>query len=173
MAAAQKGSERKMQAQAPDTAPEAPQVAALKKLRVVIRAATRHSAWVEKQCGVSGAQLWILQELKEAPGLRLGEVAARLTIHQTTTSNLVDALVKRGLVQRARADHDQRVVQLTLSAEGRALLARAPRPARGLLAQTLSRLDEQALQALNCGLDAMLVEMGNEGGALEPLPFML
>jgi len=46
----------------------------LKKLRIVIRAAQRHSAWIEKQCGVSGAQLWIMQELDETPGLRVGKL---------------------------------------------------------------------------------------------------
>jgi DNA-binding MarR family transcriptional regulator len=68
-------------------------LATLKKLRVVIRSAQRHSAWIEKQCGVSGAQLWIMQELLESPGLRIGEIAHRLAVHQTTVSNLVDDLV--------------------------------------------------------------------------------
>ena len=103
----------------------------LKKLRIVIRSAQRHSQWIEKQCGVSGAQLWMMQELHDHPGLRVGELAAKLAIHQTTTSNLLDALRKLGYVIKVRDDVDQRVVKLTLTGEGISALKKAPKPARG------------------------------------------
>jgi hypothetical protein len=64
-------------------------MAALANLRLIIRTAQRHSARIEKTCGVSGAQLWVMQELRDAPGLRIDAIAARLGIHQTTASNLV------------------------------------------------------------------------------------
>lgn len=145
----------------------------LKKLRIVIRAAQRHSAWIEKQCGVSGAQLWIMQELHEKPGLRVGEVAEKLAIHQTTVSNLLDALRKRGYVVKERDISDQRVVKLVLSEEGRALLKKAPKPARGLLPEALRKLDADALMQLNAGLQALLdiIGQGDEGYGLQPLPF--
>lgn len=148
---------------------------ALKKLRIVIRAAQRHSSWIEKQCGISGAQLWILQELHETPGLRVGEVADKLAIHQTTTSNLLDALVKRGYVIKTRDEEDQRVVKLTLSEEGTSLLHRAPTPARGLLPEALRKLDQASLTDLNKGLQALLdvIEAVDEGYGLQPLPFTM
>lgn len=150
-------------------------VDALKKLRIVIRAAQRHSAWIEKQCGISGAQLWILQELAEVPGLRVGEVAEKLAIHQTTTSNLLDMLVKRGYVVKTRDDEDHRVVKLTLSEAGKELLQRAPTPARGLLPEALRKLDEDSLSKLNTGLRALLdvIEAVDEGYGLQPLPFTM
>lgn len=146
---------------------------ALKKLRVLIRAAARHSSWVEKQCGVSGAQLWIMQELHETPGLRVGEVARRLSVHQTTTSNLVESLVKKGLITRERCEEDLRAVQLQLTDEGKSLIARAPGPNRGLLPEALRKLDAQHLQDLNRGLDGLLEVIGTESGAMEPMHFML
>lgn len=152
------------------------QVHALKKLRIVIRAAQRHSAWIEKQCGISGAQLWIMQELHETPGLRVGEIAERLAIHQTTASNLLDALVKTGRVIKRRDEADQRVVKLELSKEGNALLAEAPSPARGLLPEALAKMDEAGLQALNQGLQALLnviEQQVDESYALQPLPFTM
>ncbi len=33
---------------------------ALRKLRSIMRASNAHSAWIEKQCGVTGAQLGVL-----------------------------------------------------------------------------------------------------------------
>lgn len=145
----------------------------LKKLRIVMRAAQRHSAWIETQCGVSGAQLWIMQELHEAPGLRVGEIADRLAIHQTTASNLLDALEKRCLIVKVRDPNDQRAVRLSLSHEGEKLLMQAPKPARGLLPQSLLQLDAATLAQLDAGMQALLDSIGmmDEGFGLLPLPF--
>ncbi len=150
----------------------------LTKLRIVVRGAQRHSAWIEKRCGVSGAQLWILQELLETPGLRVGEIAERLAIHQTTASNLLDALVKSDCVIKERDSTDQRVVKLMLSEHGRTLLGQAPKPARGLLAEALRKLDQQDLLQLNHGLQALLdvigaVDVVDDTSGLQPLPFMM
>jgi DNA-binding MarR family transcriptional regulator len=147
----------------------------LKKLRIVIRAAQRHSAWIETQCGVSGAQLWIMQELFDTPGLRVGEIATRLAVHQTTTSNLLDALEKRGYVVKTRDPKDQRAVRLSLSDQGKELLMRAPKPARGLLPQSLLQLDVEALTQLDAGMQALLESIGtlDEGLGLLPFPFSM
>jgi len=145
----------------------------LKKLRIVIRAAQRHSLWIEKQCGVSGAQLWMMQELSDQPGLRVGELADKLAIHQTTASNLLDALRKRGYVVKERDTVDQRVVNLKLSEEGKNALANAPKPARGLLPEAILHLDEENLQQLDKGLQGLLnsIDQLDEGFGMLPLPF--
>lgn len=158
-----------------DDASDITPVDALKKLRIIIRAAQKHSAWIEKQCGVSGAQLWMMQELHDSPGLRVGEVADRMAIHQTTVSNLLDSLVKNGYVTKTRDSGDQRVVRLALSVQGAALLERAPKPARGLLPEALRKLDQQGLQELDKGLQVLLdvIDLVDEGYALQPLPFTM
>jgi len=148
---------------------------ALQNMRVVMRAAQRHSAQIEKQCGVSGAQLWVMQELLEHPGLRMGELAATMSIHQTTASNLVDALVKKNYVRKARDQPDQRVVTLTLTAQGQAVIAGAPQPARGLLPSALGQLDADSLAQLNRGLSALLavVAPDDRKAGLQPFPFTM
>jgi DNA-binding MarR family transcriptional regulator len=147
----------------------------LKKLRIVFRAAQRHSLWVEKQCGVNGAQLWMMQELLDQPGMRVGELASKLAIHQTTASNLIDALRKRGYIVKERDSSDQRVVNLKLSEEGRLVLQNAPTPARGLLQEAILHLDEQSLAQLDAGLQGMLssIDKLDEGFGMLPLPFMM
>ncbi len=145
----------------------------LKKLRIVIRAAQRHSAWVEKQCGVSGAQLWIMQELQDSPGLRVGEIALRLAIHQTTTSNLLDELGKRGYVTKTRDTKDQRAVHIALTDEGHRLLTEAPKPARGLLPEALRQMDDASRARLDAGLKGLLDSIGtmDDGFGLVALSF--
>ena len=153
--------------------PEPAYLETLKKLRIVIRAAQRHSAWIEKQCGVSGAQLWIMQELQETPGLRVGEIANRLAIHQTTVSNLLESLERRQYVVKHRDPQDQRAVRLELSPEGRDLLQQAPKPARGLLPEALRQMGEHDLAVLNDGLQGLLDSIGqmDETYGLQPMPF--
>lgn len=147
----------------------------LKKLRIVIRSAQRHSQWIEKQCGISGAQLWMMQELHDHPGLRVGELAAKLAIHQTTTSNLLDALRKLGYVVKVRDEDDQRVVKLTLTYQGISALKKAPTPARGLLPEAILHLDETSLFQLDQGLQGLLncIDELDEGFGLLPLPFTM
>lgn len=151
------------------------QLAVLKQLRIVVRAASGHSARIEKQCGIGGAQLWLLQELYEHPGLRVGEIAQRMAIHQSTASNLLDTLTKKGYVTRARDSKDLRAVKLYLTDSGRTLTEQAPMPARGLLPEALGRLDEKNLAALENALQALLAVIGDtdEHSALLPLPFTL
>lgn len=155
--------------------PAAPNLQALQRLRIVIRAAQRHSLWIEKQCGVNGAQLWIMQELAEVPGLRVGQITARLAIAQTTTSNLLEGLVRKGYVVKTRDQEDARVVKLALSDAGRALLDAAPKPARGLLPEALAKLDAAGLASLNAGLQGLLESIDDldEELGLQPMPFTL
>ena len=124
----------------------------LQRFRVLIRTAQRHSQWIERQSGVTGAQLWALQELKELPGLRVGELANRMALHQST---------------------DQRVVRLYLTEQGEALLARSPSPARGVLPEALRLLDEDSLCKLQDDLDALLRQIKDldAGFGMQPLPF--
>ena len=147
----------------------------LKKLRIIIRTAAQHSSWIDKQCGVNGAQLWIMKELHEAGELRVGELTARLAVHQTTTSNLVDDLEKRGFVSKARSSKDQRVVTVMLTELGDATLLKAPKPARGLLPEALLQLDRPHLNQLDAGLQGLLnsIESLDEEYGMLPLPFTL
>jgi DNA-binding MarR family transcriptional regulator len=156
--------------------PDSPtQLEILKKLRIIIRAAAQHSSWIDKQCGVNGAQLWIMQELHEAGKLRVGELTAKLAVHQTTTSNLVDSLEKRGLVSKSRDPNDQRVVTVMLTEQGAAILLKAPKPARGLLPEALLQLDRKHLDELESGLQGLLksIEALDEEFGMLPLPFTL
>lgn len=159
----------------PDASTRDDPLVILGKLRIIIRAAQRHSTAIQKKCGVSGAQLWILQELHDHPGLRVGQLAERMAIHQTTTSNLLDALEKRKFVAKSRDDADQRVVHLALTPSGARLLRKAPQPARGLLPEALARVDSKNRAQLDAGLQALLDVIGDADSTAggQPLPFTL
>ena len=131
----------------------------VQRLRVVFRSIQEHSRWVEKQCGVSAAQLWAMWELSSTPGLRVSELSKALAIHQSTASNMLDKLEKKGLVKRERDEVDQRVVRLYLTEAGWDLVEKAPRPARGALSDALQRLSPLDLAALDATLGELVAAM--------------
>jgi DNA-binding MarR family transcriptional regulator len=66
---------------------------------------------------------------------------------------MLDKLQKKDLIRRDRRNPtDQRVVELNLTEKGVTLLAKAPRPAQGVLADVLLRLPDENLDHLEIGL---------------------
>lgn len=165
----------KNSSQTPSGSPQtkgATPLSVLQRFRVLIRSVQRHSQWIEKRSGVTGAQLWAMQELLESPGLRVGDLARRMALHQSTASNMVDKLESTGRLRKERQTADHRVVQLYLTEAGMALLAAAPSPARGILPEALRLMDEGALTRLQGDLDILLTQIRrvDEGLGMQALP---
>jgi DNA-binding MarR family transcriptional regulator len=131
----------------------------LKKFRQIFRAAKVHFREVERDSGVSGAQLWLLAELAEQPGARVKDLAAAMALHQSTVSNLLEVLTRRKLLVRKRDEDDQRVVRVYLTAAGERLVRTAPGPARGVLPDALESLPPAALRRLDQCVAALLKGM--------------
>nr|MBF0221123.1 MarR family transcriptional regulator [Desulfobulbaceae bacterium] len=146
--------------------------AILKDLRIIFRASQAHAKWVEKECGLSSAQLWMMWELFKTPGLKVSELAIILSIHPSTCSNMLDKLQNKELVRRDRNNpQDQRVVELFLTETGTQLLAGAPRPAQGVLADVLLRLPDETLGQLEEGLTEFVkaLKKQNEDDGFTPI----
>lgn len=124
----------------------------LKKFRIIYGSVRQQFREIEQTCGVTGSQLWILQEVAKTPDIGISELADRLSIHQSTGSQLVEKLVGRNLVIKERSKEDQRRVGLRVTEEASRLLTNAPGPAEGILPEALQALPESALLALNDSL---------------------
>ncbi len=139
-------------------------------LRALRRAQDAHSRWVERQCGVSAAQLWALWTLQRAPGMRVSALSMALSIHRSTASNMLDKLENKNLVRRTRAQEDQREVRLHLTDAGAALLQGAPRPAQGYISHALDRLSDEQLARLAQGLAGLAAVLPvGDGTGTRPL----
>lgn len=139
--------------------------------RVVFRSVQKHSGWVEKQCQVSSAQLWVMWELMVSPGLRVSDLSRAMAIHQSTASNLLDKLEKKDLLRRERGESDHRVVRLYLTPAGLDVMQRAPRPAQGVLMEALGALPDAILEGLGKHLTILVetLDLKDESSGLEPL----
>ena len=143
----------------------------LEQFRVIVKSIRRHYRDVERRAGLTGAQLWALAQIAGQPGGEVGALARALAVHQSTASNLVRDLEKRGLVTRTRRGRDLRHVQLYPSRKGLGLLKAAPRPLIGVLQQALSELPAARLAALHAELAHVIALMkGKQVAAARALP---
>lgn len=131
----------------------------LQQFRLIYGSMRSHFRLVEERCGISGSQMWVLQEVQRTPEVGIGELARRLGIHQSTCSLLVDKLVSNGYVEKRKQQKDQRRVGLVLADRGYAALAALPGPAEGLLPQALSAIPPVVLKTLQINLQELLAHL--------------
>lgn len=110
-------------------------------LRAIVRDLRLASTSCEKQFGLSAAQLFVLQALRDHPGMSLGEVAARTVTDQSSVSVVVRKLEEKGLVQKHVSAEDGRRLELSLTAAGQRLSGQAPPTVQDLLIQRIAGLE--------------------------------
>ena len=98
--------------------------------------------------GVSGAQLFALQQIADHPDASVNDIAARTFTHQSSVSVVIQRLVEAGLVIKVPARDDRRRTRLTLTAKGRRALARVPGTVQEDLVSAISHLPASDRRAL-------------------------
>ncbi|HWF20935.1 MAG TPA: MarR family transcriptional regulator [Acidimicrobiales bacterium] len=89
----------------------------------------------------------VLLSFSRQGSLPLGKMGDRLMIHPTSVTNIIDRLEAQGLVRRVAHPTDGRTTLAEVTAEGRALAARATR-AVNEIALGLGMLDDRDLRDL-------------------------
>lgn len=128
----------------------------LRQFRVVFNAVRTHFQQVEKKVGIGGAQVWALSVIRQTPGAGVNGLAQAMNIHQSTASNLVRQLARRGLVRVDKSAIDRRSVHLHLEAAGEALLLASPGPYAGVLPDALQKLPADTLVQLQHNLGEVI-----------------
>jgi DNA-binding MarR family transcriptional regulator len=137
-------------------------IGALRRIVQVLRASANAA---EHRVQLTGAQILVLRELAEAPGMSVNELAARTFTDQSSVSIVVRRLVGRGLVAKIAAPDDRRRVRLMLTGPGRVTLRRAPRVAQERLLDAVVALPARDCRVLAHGLRTIARRMGGDGGA--------
>jgi DNA-binding MarR family transcriptional regulator len=118
-------------------------------IRKIIRAIDIRSRKLGKQAGITGPQLMVLQEIKNADGITAKEVSSNISLSQATVTNILDRLEMKAFIQRKRSETDKRRVALHLTEDGDNALASAPKPIEEQFVQRFSGLkDWEQLQLM-------------------------
>jgi DNA-binding MarR family transcriptional regulator len=88
----------------------------LSGLSQVMRFCCRDEAFCE---GVTFHQFLILSAVAKEKELYMADLHKLLSVEKSTTTRLVNPLIKKGLLMRNKADNDSRAVKLTLTKAGK------------------------------------------------------
>jgi DNA-binding MarR family transcriptional regulator len=157
-----------------DRRPKRDIIRAADGLRRIVQTLRLSTLAIEKRHGVSGAQLFVLQQLVESDGVSLRDIAARTRTDPSSVSVVVARLASKRLVSMQRAAEDRRRAEVSLSSRGRKVLERAPEPAQSQLVRALEELPPREVAVLGRALDRLARSLGAPKGAptmfFEPAP---
>lgn len=112
-------------------------------IRRIMRAVDLHSRKLAMEHGLTGPQLAVLKAAARlGAAASTGALARAVHLSSPTVTGILDRLVKRGLVDRARSGYDRRSVTVTVTPAGEALLAAAPSPLQDTVRAELVRLED-------------------------------
>jgi DNA-binding MarR family transcriptional regulator len=98
----------------------------LVSLRQIIRAIDLHSKHLERESGLTGPQLLVMQSISQFDLVTAGQIAREVNLSQATVTTILDRLEKKAYVTRERSQEDKRKVLIRLTEAGELILKQAP-----------------------------------------------
>lgn len=134
--------------------------AVMNAIRALVGALNQSARAIERETGVTNAQLFVLRELAECEPLSINDIAARAMTLQSTASLLVARLVSLRLVRRTADVNDARRALISLTARGRRIADRASEPPTAQVLRALGELRPGTRRGLGDALTQLLDSMG-------------
>ncbi|TWJ33612.1 MarR family winged helix-turn-helix transcriptional regulator [Geobacter argillaceus] len=131
-------------------------------IRRFFQVVNEHSKRAERETGLTGPQLWAIKMIAESAPIKPSELARRMYLHPATVVGLIDRLERKLLVTRTRSNEDRRVVEISLTEQGRELLALAPEVPQGYLVRGLENLTDKKLLKVAEGVEELVKILGAE-----------
>jgi DNA-binding MarR family transcriptional regulator len=118
-----------------------------------------HLERITEQEGLSRTAYNLMRVLRGHPeGYPRGEISTRLTYRRADVTRIVDRLVRRGFVRRARSRRDRRVSLTRITAKGLEAIARLDQPVQELMDWYRRRLPGDELAELSRLLEALYAD---------------
>jgi DNA-binding MarR family transcriptional regulator len=118
--------------------------------RAMVAMAARSLAGLDED--ITLAQYRALVVLAARGPQRPADLAAGLKVDPSTASRMVDRLVRKRLVRRARSQEDRRMVRVYLTGAGREIVDRVTDQRRAEVERTLEQIPARGRKALTAGL---------------------
>jgi DNA-binding MarR family transcriptional regulator len=142
----------------------------LDSIRRLVRLLRLADRAAQNELGLSGAQLFVLQELGKTPSLSLNELAERTRTDQSSVSVVVTRLVEAGLVARDRDARDARRLVLTLTKAGLAAVRRSSPAAQERIIEIVETMSAAERKRFADSFGHLVEELGAESG-IPPMLF--
>ncbi len=143
----------------------------LVSLRQVIRAIDIHSRQLNKQSGLTGPQLMVMQNIAILDAPLAKDIAKEIALSAATVTTIIDRLESRALVIRKRSETDKRKVHLSLSESGKLLLSSSPKPLQDHFIKRYQNLEEWEQSQLLSAVERIASMMDAE--KLDAAPVLL
>jgi DNA-binding MarR family transcriptional regulator len=95
-------------------------------LRQIIRAIDLHSKKLERESGLTGPQLLVMQLIGNHGEITSGAIAREVSLSQATVTSILDRLERKGMLKRERSTTDKRKVMVSLTEQGSKALEKSP-----------------------------------------------
>jgi len=125
------------------------------RLRPVLLKLNRHLRREIHSLGVTGGQVSLLVQIRQAPGIGVRELARLERISVPGMSKFVSRLEEAGLVMRTPLGTDRRRVGLTLTENGNRVLRSVKSRRTAWLAARLRTLDDEQLETLDRAVEPL------------------
>jgi DNA-binding MarR family transcriptional regulator len=112
--------------------------------------------------GVGMAQFWTLNDIAEHGPVNAAHLATYRCVTPPTVSVVVDDLVRAGWVERRRSEDDRRVVVLSMTSEGRKLMAELWHHLAKRMAESIEEIPQRDLEVAARVLNAFASRTRNE-----------
>lgn len=131
---------------------------ALRAIRQIIRKVSVQSRSIGAEVGLKVPALLCLRAIQDADAeeVTVAMVADAVSLSRSTTSVLIDGLVKQGLVIRERSRRDRRRVDLRLTEQGQVRLDAMPVPLQDRFVARLDALPSAHREGLLAALEEVV-----------------
>jgi DNA-binding MarR family transcriptional regulator len=142
----------------------------LRALRRITRSIDLHSRQLATTFGLTVPQLVCLRVVGVRGPMSPSQLANEVSLSQATITGIVDRLVARQLAARERSSVDRRVVTVSITDAGRALVEAAPSPLQERFVAQLEQLSPEEREIIRLTLNKIVRMMG--GDALDAAPLL-
>jgi DNA-binding MarR family transcriptional regulator len=130
--------------------------AILGSLSALMQALAEHSREIQQRTGLTGMELFMLQQLNREPTSRPKALASSSMMEPEPMAEALRGLVAKGMVMERRSGKTGRILELWLSAEAKLKLRQCPDSLQFRLLHAVQRVQGERRKSLAEGLKELL-----------------
>ena len=141
----------------------------LNAIRQIIRAADIDSRKLAAEHDITAPQLMCLMAVVEKGTTTATDIATRIHLSESTLVGVLERLEGKGLIRRGRDAEDRRLVMVTPTDRGRALVSKMPFPLQFSLNKALKQLSAKEREAIAEWMERLVDLMGVRNVSAGPM----